>query len=345
MKKVAVLILNWNGQRYLEQFLEGVVSRSVSPDCEIIVVDNGSTDGSLEYLRKEFPEVRVIEFSENLGFAGGYTEALKQVKATYYVLLNSDVEVTEGWLEPVINYLDSNPDVAACQPKIINHNNRDHFEHAGAAGGYIDKFGFPFCRGRLFNNIESDRGQYDNIVDIFWASGACMFIKASVWNECGGLDPDFFAHMEEIDLCWRIQSIGYRISFIPDSIVYHVGGGTLQYDSPSKLYYNFRNNLYLLHKNLPGNNYHRLIFKRKLIDSLAAIRFLLKFQFWAFASIWKAHRDYSRMIETLNLKREAIIKKSVSYPEKLILNKSIVYAFYIERKRTYIQLMSGNRKD
>jgi GT2 family glycosyltransferase len=231
--------------------------------------------------------------------------------------------------------------VAVCQPKILDYNKRENFEYAGAAGGYIDKYGYPFCRGRVFSMIESDHGQYNDIVNIFWASGACMFIRSSVWHECGGLDSDFFAHMEEIDLCWRIQSKGYNISFIPNSVVYHVGGGTLKYDSPSKLYYNFRNNLYMLHKNLPEHNFRRYITRRKLLDGLAAIRFLLTFQFKSVSAIWKAHRDYSRNIESLQNKREEILKSSATYPGKMILNKSIVYAFYIGRQRTYSQLSSG----
>jgi len=340
MKKIAVVILNWNGRKYLEKFLGDVLSKSVSSECDVFVADNCSEDDSVDYIRAEHPQVKIIVLESNMGFAGGYKEALRHVKARYYVLLNSDVEVSDGWLQPVIKYLDANPGTAACQPKILDYNNRDHFEYAGAAGGYIDKYGYPFCRGRVFNNIEKDNGQYNDTVNIFWASGACIFIRSSVWEECGGLDPDFFAHMEEIDLCWRILSSGYKISYIPDSVVYHVGGGTLSYDSPAKLYYNFRNNLFLLHKNLPGTQFKKIIARRKLLDGIAAVRFLLLLRLRSVASIWKAHRDYSKQREILDIKRESILKEPVD-PKDLILNKSVVFAFYINREITYRQLMQG----
>ncbi|MEP5611970.1 MAG: glycosyltransferase family 2 protein [Cyclobacteriaceae bacterium] len=274
MSKVAVVILNFNGRDYLNRFLPSLITHT--PDAELIVADNASTDDSLELLKTEFPTIRRIEMSENSGFAGGYNVALKEVKADYFVLLNSDVEVVKGWLAPMVDFLDSNSSYAVCQPKILDFNKQDHFEYAGASGGFLDMFGFPFCRGRVFNKIEADQGQYDSAIDISWASGACMMVRANTFFNANGFDVDFFAHMEEIDLCWRIQRAGSRIKCIPNSTVYHVGGGTLSKSSPLKTYLNFRNGLNLLVKNMPLRS---LVWKfpvRVLLDWVAALKFLFE---------------------------------------------------------------------
>ncbi len=339
MIKTSVVILNWNGRKFLEQFLDNIVKHSLSESCTVYVADNGSTDNSCEYIRDNHPEVILLELGHNYGFAEGYNEALKRVESEYYVLLNSDIEVSPGWLNPVVGYMDSHPEVAACQPKILSYNDRSKFEYAGAAGGFIDKYGYPFCRGRIMNITEEDNGQYDDRKQIFWASGACMFIRSSVWKETGGFDPVFFAHMEEIDLCWRINASGKIIIYIPSSVVYHIGGGTLSYDSPLKLFYNFRNSLFLLYKNLPGDKLHKIIFKRMLLDSIAAFRFLFTLKITSFKNVIKAHIDYYRHKKVLKEKRTEILQNRMSYPDKLILNKSLVYKFFIRKKKTYTQLL------
>ena len=341
MVKTAVVILNWNGLNFLKMFLGNVVSKSADADTLIYVADNGSADGSCEWLLENHPEVRLIRFAENHGFAGGYNLALSQIDATYYVLMNSDIEVTDGWLRPLIKYMDDNPDTAACQPKILSWSDRGSFEYAGAAGGFIDKFGYPFCRGRVFSLIEKDEGQYDSLTNIFWSSGACMVVRSTAWKESGGFDPDFFAHMEEIDLCWRYHKLGYRVAFIPGSSVYHVGGGALPYNSPFKTYLNFRNSIYLLHKNLPGRNFLRTIFIRKILDGIAALFFLVRGDPGSFSAVWKAHRDASKARESLVQKREAVKSAGNSKPEGLILNKSVVFEFYVKRHRTYNSIMKN----
>lgn len=338
MNKAAVVILNWNGRKFLEQFLEKVIRATLTLECAVIIADNGSTDGSCEYVRKKHPEAGLIELGHNYGFAGGYNEALKRVDAVYYILLNSDVEVSPGWIEPVLEYMEAHPGVAACQPKILSYNDRKRFEYAGAAGGFIDSYGYPFCRGRIMNITEEDKGQYDDIRQVFWASGACMFIRSSHWKEAGGFDPDFFAHMEEIDLCWRLNASGKKIMYIPSSIVYHIGGGTLPYEAPSKIYYNFRNNLFMLYKNLPPDRLKITMFKRMCLDGIAAARFLLSLNFKAFINVIKAHLDYYRHKKVLRQKRKSCLEMAVSYPESLILNKSLVFNFFIKGKRTYTLL-------
>ena len=287
MTNTAVVILNYNGANYLQQFLPSVIA--YSGDAQIIVADNKSTDNSLELLHHQFPGVTLIELDQNYGYAGGYNKALAQIDSTYVVLLNSDVEVTENWLSPLIGYLEVNPSYAACQPKVKDFNHRDLFEYAGAAGGYLDAFGFPYCRGRIFDTIEKDTGQYDLPADIFWATGACMVIKNDLFKEAGGLDPDFFAHMEEIDLCWRLHSIGYRIKAIPSSEVFHVGGGTLSKLSPRKTELNFRNGLYMLLKNLPWSGIIRKLPIRIALDWIAAMKFILEGNGKHGIAVWKAH--------------------------------------------------------
>ncbi len=334
---VAVVILNWNGLDLLKKFLPSVIKESTGI-ADIYMADNGSTDDSINWIRHKHPEVKVIENKDNLGFAGGYNKALQSIDSKYFVLINSDIEVTNGWITPVIDHMEQNPDVAACQPKILSFNSKDTFEHAGAAGGFIDKYGYPFCRGRVFDSVEKDCGQYDSLTDIFWASGACIFIRSEVWKKTGGFDPDFFAHMEEIDLCWRINSFGYKIRYIPQSTVYHLGGGTLNYNSPAKIYYNFRNNLYMLHKNLPRGKRFPRICLRLLLDGVAGFRFLLTLNAGAFWQILRAHMSYYSNLASLNIKKNKIRKESSLYPEKLILKKSIVFGYYLRGKKKFDEL-------
>jgi GT2 family glycosyltransferase len=341
MDKTAIVILNWNGLEFLKKFLGTVIKYSGSPGTFIYVADNGSTDDSVKWVADNYPTIRLLKFEKNYGFAGGYNLALEQIEAEYYVLLNSDIEVTSGWIETLVSFMDKNPDVAGCQPKILSWHNREFFEYAGAAGGYIDKYGYPFCRGRLFDNLEKDDGSYNSIVDVFWTSGACMIVRATAWRKCFGLDPDFFAHMEEIDLCWRFNIAGYRLCCIPESVVYHVGGGTLPYNSPFKIYLNFRNNLFLLYKNIPDNRLHRILFIRKLLDGVAAIRFLVSGKFKNTAMVWRAHMDYYKSIKSLKLKRERVKKLKSGISKNLIMNKSIVFEFYIKGVKTFRKLKTN----
>jgi hypothetical protein len=342
MIKTAIVILNWNGLDYLKKFLGTVLQYSLSREISVYIADNGSTDGSPEWVEESFKNVSLIRLEKNYGFAEGYNLALNQIDAKYFILLNSDVEVTEGWLQPLISFMDINPDVASCQPKIRSYYKRDHFEYAGAAGSFIDKFGYTFCRGRIFGDVENDYGQYDTQIDIFWSSGACMIIRSEAWHKCGGFDAGFFAHMEEIDLCWRLNKAGYRISYIPESVVYHMGGGSLPYESPFKTYLNFRNSLYLLYKNLPDNKLQHILLIRKLLDALAAIRFLFLGNFRNILSVGRAHIDYYKNLPDLKMKREIAKKiEIINYPS-MILNKSIVFEFYARGHKTYKDLNRGN---
>ena len=340
MIKTAIVILNWNGIGFLKMFLGNVIEHSLNDETVVCVADNGSTDGSQEWIAANFKNVLLIRLEKNNGFAEGYNLALKQIDAKYFVLLNSDIEVTNGWLTPLVSFMDNNPGVAACQPKILSYYKKDNFEYAGAAGGFIDKYGYPFCRGRIFDKIEKDLGQYDSQTDIFWSSGACMIADSEIWKKCGGFDDMFFAHMEEIDLCWRFNKAGYRVTYIPDSVVYHVGGGSLQYDSPFKTYLNFRNNLYLLYKNLPQKKLHTTLFIRMSLDGLSAIMFLLKGGFTKFKAVWNAHSDFYKNLDKLKLSRNMVKKLEIINSSTLILNKSIVFEFYIKGNKTYNCLKS-----
>ncbi len=305
----AVVILNWNGQKMLERFLPSVTAHTQG-DAEVIIADNGSTDDSLPFLQKNYPQLRVIRLDKNYGFAGGYNKALQQVDADYYVLLNDDVEVTPGWIEPVIAQMQQHPDTAICQPKLLMYDQRNTFEYAGGAGGYIDKYGYPFCRGRMFTTLEDDHGQYDTPSQIFWASGAAMFVRADVWRQLGGLDEDFFAHMEEIDFCWRAQNAGYRIEYCPHSVVYHVGGGTLPKSNPRKTYLNFRNNMALLYKNLPTQRLAWVIGSRIVLDYVAAFKFLLERKPKEFSAVVSAHRAFHQWVPRLKAKRQSLAQKT-----------------------------------
>jgi GT2 family glycosyltransferase len=340
MYKTAIVILNWNGLDFLKMFLGTVLKFSADDETSVFVADNGSTDGSPEWVAENFGEVNLIRLNKNNGFAGGYNAALNQIEARYFVLLNSDIEVTYNWLQPLVSFMDNNPDVASCQPKILSYNQKDHFEHAGAAGCFIDKFGYPFCRGRVINRVEKDTGQYDNQINVFWSSGACMILKSEAWIRCGGFDDDFFAHMEEIDLCWRFHKAGYRVCFLPESVIYHIGGGTLSYSSPFKTYLNFRNSLFLLYKNLPDNKLNSILFIRRILDGLAAVYFLLQGNFSSVASVWKAHIDYYRAMNKLREKRKTVRKMEITETNDTVLNKSIVFEFYIKGHKTYKGLVS-----
>ena len=333
--KVAIVILNWNGVKLLRQFLPSVIAFSRNDFTEIIVADNGSTDDSLEMLRSDFPEVKILDLKKNYGFARGYNEALKHLDADYFVILNSDVEVTPGWLESPIYLMEANPEIAAVQPKVLSYQVKTHFEYAGAAGGFIDRFGYPFCRGRIFNEVEADSGQYDNITDIFWATGACMFVRASLFHQVGGFDADFWAHMEEIDLCWRLRNQGYRIVFTPESTVYHLGGGTLSYDNPTKLFLNFRNNLWLLYKNLPGNQLVTILGFRMILDAVAAFKLLAEFNLNGIRSVLKAHFHFYRSLPELQRKRRQLHQDGhFSAPAKKF-PRSIVFQFYVRKRKRF----------
>ena len=336
--KIAIVILNWNGRSYLQQFLPSVIENSTIAGTEIIVVDNCSTDDSLELLEEKFPSVRAIKLKKNYGFAKGYALSLPQIQAEYYVLLNSDVEVTENWLEGPARMMDNDKTIAAVMPKIKSYIRKDFFEYAGAAGGFIDKFGYPFCRGRMLTSIEQDNGQYDDEREIFWASGACMFLRASAYSRTGGLDGDFFAHMEEIDLCWRLKRLGYKIFFCPQSTVYHVGGGTLPNDNPRKLYYNYRNSLFLLFKNINKIQIITLMIPRMLLDGISSGLYLLQGKIPFFFSVLRAHiRFYLSLGMLINKRRifnKIIAKKKVSQ----IYNRSIVFDFFLRRKKNFNDL-------
>lgn len=291
--KCSIIILNWNGADMMRRFLPSVVKYTSLPDCEIIVADNGSTDTSLKMLAEEFPQIRTIVLDHNFGFAEGYNRAIEQIDSDYVVLLNSDVEVTEDWLNPLLQYMDAYPDVAAVQPKIRSWLHRDYFEHAGAAGGFLSPLGYPYCRGRRFGRVEKDNGQYDSIIDVDWTSGACMCVRTSIYKELGGLDAAFFAHMEEIDLCWRMRRAGWRLACIPQAIIYHLGGGALSYDNPRKTYLNFRNNLLMIYKN--KQHPQGVLFVRFFLDYAASLYFLLQGKFGSAKAVVEARRDYRRM--------------------------------------------------
>ena len=338
MAEIAIVILNWNGLKFLEQFLPSVIQ--YSEGAEIIVADNNSTDGSIQFTKDNFGDVRIIKIDTNEGYSKGYNTALAQVKAEYYVLLNSDVEVTAGWLHPIIALMASDPLIAACQPKIKSYHQREYFEYAGAAGGFIDKYGYPFCRGRIFDQLEKDLGQYNDVQEIFWATGACLFIKSEVYWQMTGLDDDFFAHMEEIDLCWRIRNAGYKIFYYGLSEVFHVGGGTLDKSSPTKTYLNFRNGLSLLYKNLPKNKIKTVIFIRMLFDGVAAFKFLIFDSYAHFLAVLKAHVYYYQNKKGMKQKRKKIdlLISGSNFPQNFIYPNSIVLDYFFRKKKTFAQL-------
>ncbi len=307
--KTAVVVLNWNGKAWLEKFLANLVKHS--QEATVFVADNASTDDSVDFVKSNFPSVKIIINASNGGYAKGYNDALKQIDAEYCVLINSDIEVTEDWLSPIINLMDSDKKIAACQPKLLDYKKRNTFEYAGASGGFIDNLGYPFCRGRIFDDIEQDKGQYNDAIEVFWATGACLFVRTSNYSEVGGLDEDFFAHQEEIDLCWRLKNKGYKVMVEPKSVIYHVGGGTLNAGSPFKTHLNFRNNLFMLFKNLPTSSLFITIPIRLLLDGVAAITFLNKENGMQHVlSIAKAHFIFYFKIPKLIAKRQKIKQKN-----------------------------------
>lgn len=336
MKQTAVVILNYNGAGMLRRFLPSVIK--YSPEASIYVADNGSSDESCDVVRNEFPAVKLMVLDHNYGFAEGYNRALAQVDEEYAVLLNSDVEVTRGWLSPMTQFLDSNPEVAACQPKLLSFKQKDFFEYAGAAGGFIDKWGYTFCRGRIFNTVERDSGQYDDTTDVFWATGAALMIRNEVYKNNGGLDGRFFAHMEEIDLCWRLRSRGYRIACVPQSHVYHVGGATLKKENPQKTYLNFRNNLLMIYKNAPDCQLKKIMLFRKVFDNVAALKFLASGDYAAFKAVRKARRDFKAMRSGYDKARAENMTLAVTTRIPEVLKSSILYKYYLGFKHTYSSL-------
>ena len=337
MDKVAIVILNWNGAKMLAQYLPTVLNYS-RDEATVYVADNASTDNSLDLLRREFPECKLVVLNENWGFAEGYNKALQQVEAEYYVLLNSDIEVTHHWLTPLIEFMDVHPEVAACQPKLRALNNPDEFEYAGGAGGFMDRWGYMFCRGRVFDCIEKDNGQYDTIAPVFWATGACLMVRSADYWAAGGLDDRFFAHQEEIDLCWRMRSRNRGIVCIPESVVYHVGGATLNKSNPYKTFLNFRNNLLMLYKNLPESELSKVMRVRFWLDGLAALMFLAKFHWGDFKAVLRARREFRRLKpQFADSRRENLEESSTdTIPERV--NFSLLWRYYIKRQKTYSSL-------
>lgn len=327
MKNIAVVILNWNGVKLLEQFLPTLIQ--YSPEADIYVADNASTDSSIAFVQQNFPTVKIVQNDNNYGFAQGYNEALKHIDAPIYALVNSDIEVTENWLRPISITFDNEPQTAIIQPKILDYKDKAYFEYAGAAGGFLDKYGYPYCRGRIFETIEKDNGQYDDECEIFWASGACFFIRSAVYKELNGFDDDFFAHQEEIDLCWRTINKGYTIKYNPKSVVYHVGGATLQQGNPKKTFLNFRNSLLMLTKNLPAVSLFWILFCRMILDGIAGIQFLSQGKRVHFTAILKAHFSFYRLFSNAYKKRNAFQTK------KYYKAKSIVFSYYIKGGKVF----------
>ena len=335
--KVAIVILNWNGEAMLRRFLPTVLRYSCD-EAEVWVADNASTDSSVQLLREHFPSVKLILLEKNYGFAEGYNKALAQIEAEYFVLLNSDVEVTYHWLTPLVKYMDSHLDVAACQPKLLSEANHDYFEYAGASGGFIDRYGYPFCRGRIFNTVEEDNGQYNYNIDILWATGACLLIRSTDYRALNGLDGRFFAHNEEIDLCWRLRQRGRRIVCIPESEVYHVGGGTLPKSNPMKTFLNFRNNLTMLYKNLPDAELKSVMRMRCVLDYVAAFQMLIMERNWGnFKAVVKARRAFRRWRHQFDEDRCEISRTRLENPSERVCY-SILWQYYVKGKKAFSQL-------
>lgn len=343
MVRTSVVILNWNGKRLLEQFLPSVLQHSLNEECNVIVADNASDDDSLEFLSTHYPGLPVIAMDKNYGFADGYNKALQQLDTEYVVLLNSDVETTPGWLHALVSYMDAHPEVAAAQPKIRSYKDKGRFEYAGAAGGFIDRYGYPFCRGRILHIVEEDRGQYDTDIPVFWATGACFCIRKNDYLEAGGLDARFFAHMEEIDLCWRLNARGRRMACVPSSVVYHLGGASLKQDSPKKMYLNFRNNLLMIYKNIPQRKYYSTFTIRFFFDILACLRLLLKGNFKSARAVVDAYRDFLKMRPSYKPVRIENLRKTIMERVPTQYRKSILIDFYFRGKKDYTAVW-GNEK-
>lgn len=330
--KLAIVILNWNGLALLKRYLPGVIN--TSGEALVYLADNASTDGSVEYVSEAFPEVEIVINPTNEGFAKGYNSALANIEADIYCLLNSDVEVTNGWITPVMELLKSRPEIAIVQPKILDLLNPEYFEYAGAGGGFLDQLGYPFCRGRVFQTLEKDKGQYNDTVEIFWATGACMFIRREVFNELGGFDADYFAHQEEIDLCWRARNMGYNVYYTGKSTVYHLGGSTLSNMNPKKTYLNFRNSLFSITKNLPKRKALPIVLARLVLDLIAGIRFVLQLKLEHFTAILRAHLSFYRHLPQMLRKRPG-----KNYVASYYIATSIVWSYYVLQKRKYKELV------
>lgn len=337
MDKVAIVILNWNGVKMLTRFLPNVLDYSRG-DAVVYVADNASTDNSLEVLKTHFPEVRLVVLDKNWGFAEGYNRALQQIEAEYYVLLNSDVEVSHHWLTPLVEFMDNNADAAACQPKLLSEKDHDLFEYAGACGGLIDRYGYPFCRGRMFDTVEADDGQYDYEDEILWATGACMMVRAADFKSAGGFDVRFFAHSEEIDLCWRLRLMGRKIYCVPDSFVYHIGGGTLPKNNPMKTYLNFRNNLTMLYKNLPDSELRRVMRMRAVLDYVAALQALAGGRIGDFKAILNGRKAFKKWLPEYRAVRQEIQSKRKTDDIKGIYRRSILWQYYAKGHKKYSEL-------
>lgn len=329
-KPIAVIILNWNGKKLLQEFLPKVIETTDTSIADIIVADNGSDDGSVAMLQQEFPQVKLLLFDHNHGYAKGYNMAIEQTRYKYSVLLNSDVATATGWLNPLYEYMESMPQVGACQPKLLSYTDMEYFEYAGASGGFIDRNGYPYCRGRIFSTVEKDNGQYDDIISVFWATGAALMIRSEVYLNAGGLDERFFAHMEEIDLCWRVHLNGYDIKVVPQSVAYHLGGGSLPASNPRKTYLNFRNNLLMLHKNLPDSTRRRKLFVRRLLDTIAWAKFILALDFKNANAILKAHNDFRsmRLQYTSHPNVDLLDTRSDTH-------RNIIVDYYLKGRRTW----------
>lgn len=329
-KPIAVIILNWNGKKLLQEFLPKVIETTDTSIADIIVADNGSDDGSVAMLQQEFPQVKLLLFDHNHGYAKGYNMAIEQTRYKYSVLLNSDVATATGWLNPLYEYMESMPQVGACQPKLLSYTDMEYFEYAGASGGFIDRNGYPYCRGRIFSTVEKDNGQYDDIISVFWATGAALMIRSEVYLNAGGLDEQFFAHMEEIDLCWRVHLNGYDIKVVPQSVAYHLGGGSLSASNPRKTYLNFRNNLLMLHKNLPDSTRRRKLFVRRLLDTIAWAKFILALDFKNANAILKAHNDFRsmRLQYTSHPNVDLLDTRSDTH-------RNIIVDYYLKGRRTW----------
>ncbi|MBO6077667.1 MAG: glycosyltransferase family 2 protein [Bacteroidaceae bacterium] len=337
--KIAIVILNWNGSAMLKRYMPTLIKYSAMDGVQIYVADNASTDDSIDMMHREFPDIPLILLEKNWGFAKGYNMALRQVEAEYYILLNSDVEVSEDWLLPLLSYMEVHPEVAACQPKLLDFKAPEMFEYAGGAGGYMDCLGYMFCRGRAFETLEKDEGQYDTIASVFWATGACLMIRSSDYWAAGALDDRFFAHQEEVDLCWRLRSRNRKIVCIPESVVYHVGGATLNKSNPYKTFLNFRNNLLMLYKNLPENELGKVMRARFWLDILAALMFLCKFHWGDFKAVFRARREFRKLKPEFRDSREENLKEAsiTDIPERV--NFSLLWRYYAKHKKTYSQLM------
>ena len=345
MCKLAIVILNWNGSDMMRRYLPSVIRCSRGEGIEVMVADNASSDDSISMLHSCFPDLRIIQLDQNYGFADGYNRSLRQVEAEYYLLLNSDVEIRQdGWLTPMIDFMDHHPQVSACQPKLLKllpqGEEKTMFEYAGAAGGFIDQYGYPFCRGRVFATVEDDRGQYDDVASVMWTTGAAMMVRSNVYWEAGGLDAKFFAHMEEIDLCWRMRIMGYDLVCVPQSTAYHLGGATLNQGNPRKTFLNFRNNLLMLYKNLPEQQLRSVIRMRRFLDFVAAVQFLVKGDLANMKAIRKAHKEFATLIPYYAPIRQHIqAQRNLSQTLPELVSLSILWQYYVRRRKTFSQLL------